>query len=262
MCYELYIDVLFLVNLFFDFLLLLTVKHIMRCPVSWKRIFIGSIAGSASTCLVIAIPGNNILKLILFHTVVNVMMIVIGLKIRKKEKIIKAILILYVTSILYGGILEIFSPYLHTEIIYFMIALLCAFFIRNIWMIFLREKRTQNTICTIILCEGKVKRKITALIDTGNTLTDPVSGEPVNIIGKELAKQIWEDKDQTEGIRYIPFCTIENKGIMPVFRVEKMCMTGNEDTWIKHPILGVCEGQISESKEYQMILNPDIIGGL
>lgn len=262
MCYELYIDVLFLVNLFFDFLLLLTVKNIIKCQVSWGRVFLGSIIGAALTCLVIASPFNGILKLILFHTVVNVIMIKVGLKIHNIVKTIRAIVLLYVVSILYGGLLEIFSPYLHTEMIYFGIALLCAFFIRNMWKIFLEEKRTQNTRCTVILQEGKIQKKITALIDTGNTLTDPVSGEPINIIGKELAKQMWGEKDQEKGIRYIPFCTIENKGIMPVFRIEKMHVTGNGDIWIHHPVLGVCEGQMSESEEYQMILNPDIIGGL
>ncbi len=262
MCYELYIDVLFLVNLFYDFLLLFTVKKIMKYPVSWRCTFLGAILGAALTCLVIACPLEGIVKLVLCHVVVNVVMVKVGLKRRRVDEIGKAIAVLYVISVFYGGILELFAPYLHTEIIYFLIAILCMIFIRSMWKSFLKEKRTQSTRCTVILQEGKTQKKVTALIDTGNTLTDPVSGDPVTVIGKTLAKQMWEEKQQKEGIRYIPFCTIENKGMMPVFRVEKMRVEGKEEILIRHPLLGVCERQMSESAEYQIILNPDIIGGL
>ncbi len=262
MCYELYIDVLFLVNLFFDFLLLLTVRNIMKYPVSWGHVFLGGITGAAFTCLVIASSLDGLVKLILCHVIVNMIMIKVGLKIKHVGELIKAVIVLYVVSILYGGILELFHPYLHTEIIYFIIAILCAVFIRNMWKIFLKEKRTQNTKCAVVLQEGKTQIKVTALIDTGNTLTDPISGEPVSIIEKELAKKMWKDKEQDKGIRYIPFCTIESKGMMPIFRIEKMQVVGKEEILIQHPIVGVCEGVISEVEEYQIILNPDILGGL
>lgn len=234
----------------------------MKYPVSWRHAFLGAIIGAALTCLVIASPFNGIVKLILCHAVVNIVMIRVGLKRKQVGEIVKATAILYLVSILFGGILELFAPYLHTEIIYFVIAILCALFIRNIWKIFLNEKRTQNTRCTVVLQEGKTQKKVTALIDTGNTLTDPVSGDPVTVIGKVLAKQMWEEKKQEKGIRYIPFCTIENKGMMPVFRIEKMHVKGKEEILIQHPLLGVCERQMSETEEYQMILNPDILGGL
>ncbi len=262
MCYELYIDVLFLVNLFFDFLLLLTVNSIMKYAIPWGYIFLGGITGAALTCFVVASSLDGVVKLILCHVVVNVIMIRIGLKIKHVREMIRTIVVLYIVSILYGGILELFHPYLHTELIYFVIALLCAVFIRNMWKLFLKERRTQNTMCTVILQEEKAQIKIKALIDTGNTLADPVSGEPVSIIGKALAKQIWEGRNQVKGIRYIPFCTIENEGMMPVFRIDQMQVVGKKEILIQHPVVGVCERQLSERQEYQMILNPDILGGL
>ena len=44
-----------------------------------------------------------------------------------------------------------------------------------------------------------------ALLDTGNVLTDPVTGEPVCILDPDSARGMFESAEQMQGFRYIPY---------------------------------------------------------
>jgi stage II sporulation protein GA (sporulation sigma-E factor processing peptidase) len=89
-----------------------------------------------------------------------------------------------------------------------------------------------------------------------------VSKKPVSVVDKALAKSILTEEDIKNGFRYIPYRTVGRESIMPVFRIRKMCVHLEEDRWVENPVLGVCEECVSEQEEYQMILNPDILGGI
>ena len=79
--YELYIDVLFLVNFMMDYILLLLVRKMLKCTATHGNICIGAMTGSFLTCLVIILPVlHPFLKFILFHVVVNTAMIKAGLR--------------------------------------------------------------------------------------------------------------------------------------------------------------------------------------
>ena len=43
-----------------------------------------------------------------------------------------------------------------------------------------------------------------ALLDTGNVLTDPVTGEPVCILDPDSARGMFESAEQMQGFRYNP----------------------------------------------------------
>ncbi len=65
MHYEVYIDVLFLTNLRMDFLLLRTVRQLLNCHVSVRRVFTGSAVGAVFTCLLLVLPVPKYLTLVL-----------------------------------------------------------------------------------------------------------------------------------------------------------------------------------------------------
>ena len=112
MYYELYIDVFFLENFMIDSLLLLAVGHVLKCRQSYGRIIAGGIVGSLLTCLVIIIPLPAAAKLILFHVIVNSLMITTGLKITGAGQFIKAVVLLYLSAIVIGGAVQLFRPWL------------------------------------------------------------------------------------------------------------------------------------------------------
>jgi len=71
------------------------------------------------------------------------------------------------------------------------------------------------------------KLHLTALTDTGNTLVDPITGEPVMVVGAQIAKQLLGLTEQqlnapcqtlctaeVPGMRLIPYKTIDRPGGM------------------------------------------------
>ena len=100
-----------------------------------------------------------------------------------------------------------------------------------------------------------------ALIDTGNTLRDMISGQPVNVITREIAQQFACERNPLN-FRYIPYHTIgKEEGIMPLIRLDRMkVIEGTQFSWIEHPLAAISEERFSE-ENYQVILNPDILTG-
>ena len=122
---------------------------------------------------------------------------------------------------------------------------------------FTRIQNHQKRILEVVLSFGGKSEAVQALVDTGNRLTDPISKEPVHVIDMETAKRL--GMKTLYGLRYIPYRTVNGAGVMPVVRVEKMCVKGERECQIERPILGICEEMVSEKEDYQMILNPDIL---
>lgn len=258
MYYELYIDVFFLMNFMMDYVLLAMTGKMMGCSVRKGRICLGAAVGAALTCVVMVLPVHvTFVKFILFHGVVNIVMIKTGLKIRWDRSFFRAYILLYISGILVGGVMNCFRQYLRTVSLFFAFALLSYLAASGMWEIIRHLAERKNYRCEIILWKGKRKCKILALIDTGNTLRDPLTGEPVSILARETAKKIL-DGEETGNIRYIPYHSIgKEEGVMPVFRLDRMIVDKGKRT-ISEPLVAVSEEYMTED-EYEMILNPDLL---
>ena len=82
MYYEVYIDVMFLVNFMMDVLILFSVKALMKMPGSTKRVIAGGLVGSGLSCLVVILRLPVGITMAVLHMLVSSGMVVCGLKIR------------------------------------------------------------------------------------------------------------------------------------------------------------------------------------
>ena len=263
MYYELYIDVLFLMNFMMDSILLLSVRTVLKSVSAAGRAFLGGAVGAALTCAVIMLPLPAVIKFLLFHTAVNGMMLTAGLKIKGKREFLKAYLLLYIFSVFLGGILGALRPYMRIGSLYFAAAVSGYYILRVSWKFLAALRNHTRQICEVTVCTVSGKRiRLRALIDTGNVLRDEALGKPVSVIDKRTALKILPDQNLSEGFHYIPYRTVGKSGIMPVFCPEKICVHTAQSVWIEKPVIGICEKPVSEIEEYQMILNPEIIGGI
>ena len=99
------------------------------------------------------------------------------------------------------------------------------------------------------------KRQIHALLDTGNSLCDPVTGKPVCILGKRQAGEILKEKE-LQTLRYIPYCSVgTEKGVLPVIRAEKMCIHTGQECWVEKPLIGICEEDSFTTVSYTHLRN-------
>lgn len=182
----------------------------------------------------------------------------------------RGIVFLYLFTFLVGGIFEWLYPYLTQggkQGLSLWIFLICTVFAYMLIKIILRLYKVLKPVetcyyaVTVYLKEHCLK--LTGLLDTGNSLKDPISKQPVCVIDKATAAMLFE-KDMDlygKGIRMIPFHTIGNKnGIMPAFRADKLCVEVEENmVEIPDVLLGISEQPVSTGGNYEIILNPMLI---
>lgn len=259
MYYELYIDVFFLVNFMMDYLMLLIAKRILKCSATHGNICIGALIGSGLTCIGVCVPiPYAFVKFMWFHIIVNTLMIRAGLKVKFGKKFFKAFVVLYISGFLLGGVLEYLHQYVRMTSLLFGAAIAGYYIVLGIIRFLLGMIRKNQCRCKVDLYYREKMRTVEAIIDTGNGLHDPVSSDPVSILDKrELFS--WGEDMTVSKVRFIPYHTIgKREGLLPVIRLDKMCVHSEEELWIEKPIVGISEEEISADGEYRMILNPDI----
>lgn len=260
MYYELYIDVFFLVNFMMDFILLQITRRILRCSATHGRVCLGAAAGALLTCAVVMIPiPYAFIKFILFHGLVNIVMLKAGLKISWDRTFVKAYVVLYISGILVGGVFEYLRQYIKVGSLFFALAVVSYFAVLGIWNFLSYLSRLREYRCEAVLYKDEKVLRVEAVIDTGNSLKDAVTGKPVSIVDESVVKTLI-DAGLPEGIRYIPYHSVgKEAGVMPVITLDKMCVCQKSEKWIDRPLIGICEGQVASDGAYRMILNPDIL---
>jgi stage II sporulation protein GA (sporulation sigma-E factor processing peptidase) len=256
--YELYIDVLFLVNFMMDYILLLITRKIIKSKISYGNICLGALVGSVLTCVVAAIPvPYTFIKFILFHAVINVVMIKIGLRIRWNRDFLRALITLYISGFLVGGVFSCLDQYVKTGSLFFALAIASYYISSGVLAFLMSLLHFGRYFCQVNLYVGEKTCTARALLDTGNRLSDAMTGKAVSIIDKEVAETLFEGK-LPERIRYISYHSIGRKnGVIPIVTIDRMCICGDEDEWIEAPMIGISESTLSSGKEYDMILNPE-----
>lgn len=273
MYYELYIDVLFLENFMMDSLLLLLVRKIQKLPVKRVRTFLGAAIGAILTCMIFVLKIPIFVRGIIY-ILTTIVMVVIGLEQRHILEILRSGILLCGSAFLYGGLLYFFHTYIRRASLLYLIAISIYFVVDLFCEIFLDSIKEYKNVCKVTIFTTKGTFRLQALRDTGNRLVDPVTGDPVCVIGRKTAERILDLQSnlydiskstmevwEQEKFRYIICKTITGESLMPIVRVKKMIIHAEYEKEVVGPLIGICAEPISERQLYQMILNSDIQGG-
>lgn len=260
MYYELYIDVLFLVNFLMDYILLLVTKKVLRISSPYGRICLGALLGAFLTCVVAAlgIPFAFI-KAILFYILVPSAMLSAGIPIRDFRGFLRALFTLYISGFLVGGIFEYLNQYVNVKAgsLFFALAMASYYLASGALKMLALLFYFGQSRCLVTLRFGGESCKAEAIVDTGNHLRDDVSGKAVSIISRKLAEQL-VGKGLPEGIRYIPYRTVgKEAGVIPVLSIDSICVAGRNERQVEQPMVAISEDS-SFGNGYDVILNPDI----
>ena len=242
-----------------DYLLLLLVRKMLKCSATHGRIFLGAVIGATLTCLVVVLPiPYAFIKLILFHGFINICMVQVGLKVKTIPSLIKAIFLLYIGSILMGGLLELFRPYVKISSLFLFLAILGYYLVLGIWKFLSYMQRWNRYHMSVELCMGDSSYIVKGFLDTGNGLRDPITGKPVSIVNKSTANKLL-GKEDIKNIRYIPYRTIGSKeNVMPCIQIDFLRIRGERECVIERPLIGISEEKFSSRGECEMILNPNL----
>lgn len=266
MYYEVYIDSLFFTNLCLNLLLLSLLRKIQKCTATHLRILSGAAFGAFCECiLVVMVPCPIWIKMVLAYGLVSVIMVKIGLRITELNQLLRSTVLLFIMAFTFYGAMDFLLNQMQLikghriKVMELLSMAYAAYWFLKWFLIKISDKRSRERYRVHIISSGK-EMNIMALLDTGNGLQDPISGQPVSIIEEE-AMQCLKPYEEQPGYRIIPFHSIgKANGVLPGFRVERMTICGKlEAVTCESVIVGVYEGKISSDNQYQMILHPKLL---
>ena len=175
-----YLDVLWLLNFLVDLLLIIAVNRLSGYPTSFKRTLLAAVLGGFYGCLCI-VPGFYFLARTYWRLIFLGVMggVAFGMT---RDAIHRCVLFVILSMALGGIALGIGKGG-------FISLLLCAVSICFMCMFGLRGRLGTKFLPVEIHHAGKCHRFI-AMVDTGNTLTDPITGQQVMVVSSQLGKRL------------------------------------------------------------------------
>lgn len=241
-----YIDLVILLNYFFDSLILLTVNTTLKRNVSLKRILLVSLLGELS---LFGFLLSNKYLLILLKLEVSAILNIFTFKYKDIFYTTTNILYFYMISIIIGG----FIYYLKLNNLSYLFILLLVPLI-----LFIYIKQNLNMKTTInktypltIYFNNKRKLSLTGFVDTGNKLRDPITKKWVILVNKKLLKGVVRIRTPI----YVPYHSLNNKGLVECIKPEKMVIEGREYT---NFLIGLMDSRIMINSS-DCIINLEIL---
>jgi stage II sporulation protein GA (sporulation sigma-E factor processing peptidase) len=119
------------------------------------------------------------------------------------------------------------------------------------------KRRTDWTCGTAELEMDGRSTHLSACVDSGNSLTDPISGRPVILIDKAGAKKLpFRKEEYPQRYAAVPYHSVGvEQGILEGLRIDRISYEGKD---YHNVILAYCEGTFGE---FEVLLNRNILEG-
>ena len=280
--YIVYLDVFFMINFIMDYMIILITSKIAKIKKNRIRKLAGAGFGALYSVIVIKPLTNHLFKITLVNILVAAVMVLISFGFISASVYIKNVLLLFVVSFTMSGIINylyystIIGKYVRNVLSgnsnkvvnarKFILVSVLAYILLSaiVRIIFIIRKDMELYYDVKITFKGK-SVVVRGLYDTGNGLTEPVSGKMVHIAEYEILKPLLEgDEKAKENIYVIPFHSIgEEDGIMYGIRMDEMVvLVDDEPKFLYNPIIGIYIGNVSKRGNYSVILNRETFDGI
>lgn len=297
---EIYLDILVLENLVINYLILSVTAKFSRLRVSTLRLFAGAIVGALYVVFIILQPGIKIYYTTLAKILLSIFIVAITYSPRKVLSFIKTLVMFYISTFIFAGAALAFlffnqqGGFVRNGIVYvfgqskwslMVFSFLTVGIILKIFWEVIQSKLTKDRIVipVKISFDNRVI-DLSALLDTGNSLKDPLTNIPVIVVEfnalQELLpleiKSIFE-KSQEEDLNYvsaiiskskwfsrfrlIPFCSLgKENGMLIGFKPDFIEIGEEEEKRdIKNVIVGIYNRSLSRNEKYKALLGPELV---
>lgn len=262
MRYELYADSLLLLNFVMNLYLLILVDRSTLRTAMGRRILLGAVFGAVCYFLPFLWNGVPVLKLSAGFLIGTAGMLFLAFPVRGFRMFLKLLKYLALYSAGMGG-----------GMIFLLGALgrmgipadgvLVTMGAGGILFLFLRRFSVGRSggkgLCRATLVCGEDSRTVNALIDSGNSLIEPVSGKPVCVVDEKILRELCHDR--LPGFRAIPYHSVGRRhGILQGYLMPELQLEIDGMTRTFYGIyVAVGREQISEdagADSIKMIINP------
>nr|WP_242973354.1 sigma-E processing peptidase SpoIIGA [Pseudoclostridium thermosuccinogenes] len=298
---EVYIDILFLENIVMNYMILWVTARFSKAGTSSLRLFLGALVGAVYVVVLILFPGIKVYYTTMAKVILSALMVAISFSIENFRRYFKILAIFYVSTFIFagaafsflylnktGGFVKngVFYVYWQSSKWTFMIfSILTVVIIGRIFWEEIQSRLIKDKL--IVRLKVAFENKIadmSALIDTGNSLHDPLTNMPVVIVEflalKDILpfeiQSIFENSKENDlssvtdivsksnwfsRFRLIPFNSLgKENGMLIGFKPDYIELEENEEKkGVENVIIGIYNRSLSKNAKYRALLSPELI---
>lgn len=294
-----YIDVLLLENIAINFVILAVTSHFSRAKASIGRLMLGALVGAVYVVVAFC-PGFETFFTLIAKILLSLVIVSVTFWPEKVYEFIRVTMIFYLVSFVFGGAAFGLFYFLNVEGslyngVYYInnfplktliISSVIAYIVIKISWDFVKGRIMKEDIMVPILIRFKEKAiSVIALIDTGNSLKDPITNLPVivvefnvikELIPQEIAQLFSESSENdldllskavlntnwVNRFRLIPFTSLGTEnGMLIGFKPDEVEIgEENKKKNYRDVIIGIYNKKLSKDQSYKALLGLELAG--
>lgn len=268
MIMTIYLDTLVIVNTYISWIMLLITSRLARINAPAIRLAIGAAIGGLSSLLILIKPAGTIAAALIVFAKLLIVILAAGAVFLKKnmskKKLAVAFAMFAAVNILFGGVIYLVQSLLKTRVIYFsgvsyyfdiplseLIVLTAVVYVAIVIV-----SHFTSRVCDIShsyrvnITVGGRSFSLDGVADTGNTVTELISGRPVVI-----CTGIDFSPPESKGVYAVPYSTVDSDGLLYAFMPDSIQIE-NETGSINEAFALVA---FMEKGDKRAVFNPKIL---
>ncbi len=261
--YEIYIDVSLVQNVLMDIQLLILTLLLLREKIVFPRLLGASLTGGAGAVMILVSGMGFGMSYVVSVLGLDAVMLLICMRPPVKgglvcRRLVMGIIYLHGMVFAYGKLMEcagrIVGEWMAQVIVTGVISGIVVF------MLAYRRLMGARHIYDVTLTEEGENVMCRALFDTGNLLTDPVSGKPVSVVEETDIMKGWLEK-YPQKYKIIPYQSVGNEhGLLEGIVVDELVIRKEQEQVVERgAVVAFYKGKLSRDGEFQMILNHSLM---
>ncbi|MDE7203459.1 MAG: sigma-E processing peptidase SpoIIGA [Lachnospiraceae bacterium] len=261
--YEIYIDVFLVQNVLMDLQLLFLTLLLLKEKIIFLRLLAASLAGGVGAVIILVSGIGFGVTYILLVLALDAGMLLVCLQQPNKrgitlQKLAMGIIYLHGMVFAYGKLLECADRLVGNWLAQIMVTAVIAVIV--FFMLACRRLAESRCIYEVTLVEGEENVVYKALFDTGNLLTDPVSGKPVSVAEETDLTKRWLER-YPQKYKIIPYQSVGKvHGVLEGIVVDELVIQKEREQVVKKgAVVALYKGKLSKDGAFQMILNHSLM---
>lgn len=257
MYYKVYVDVLFIKNLWMNSLLLYLTAWMQKEHIKAWRVITAAVLGSLGAVF-LAIASAVLSGIAYFFGAFILAAVMTVIVFPKRKQFLFYLSSLYIEGFALNGILQYVEQFHSLAGFAFAVFSSISIGILFLWKRYAYHKKQQTELLYMVsLKSGAYQISVQGLYDTGNELYDPISGKAVSILSGEILKKFQKEAGTNFIPRMIPYQTISECGVLEAYTLDWMKITTKDgDKLFENPMFACMP---TEKVQYPLILHRDLL---
>lgn len=264
-----YVDVLVAVNFLINYFLLLATRRFLGIPAKKGRL-LGAAALGALFSLSILLPEIPAAAGLLTKLFMSVCIVLTAFGYGGVKRLLRGTAAFYIINFGFAGLMMALWYFIapqglviRNSVVYFdisplmliLLSVLCYFIITLVNRVTGRQA-PKDLYCRIVVSCGGAVCDCAAKVDTGNSLREPFSNDPVVVVFEQTAAKVIPPEGSLN-FRMVPFSDISGEGLLRAFRPDRLTVySGGKAIAITDVYIAVSPARPGDC---DALINPDIL---